>query len=75
MAVGDVTDTDFVDTAFSQSRSVIGTGGTTGGHVNGTILLQNGSNGGVVHFQWAQNTSDAADTTVLAGSYMESILV
>ena len=36
-------------------------------------LVQNWSNAGTFAFQWAQNTSDANVTQVLAGSYMEYI--
>lgn len=68
-------DTDFVDTAFSTSHAVTGAAGTTGGHVFGSLLLVNGTNAGSVTLQWAQNTSDAADTTVLAGSLLNYVRV
>lgn len=75
VAVGGTNDTDFVDTSFGVSHSVTGTGGTTGGHVKLKGLLQNGANAGAITLQWAQNTSDAADTTVLGGSYIERFRV
>ncbi len=34
-----------------------------------------GSNGGNVQLQWAQNTSDASDTKVLAGSWIHAVKV
>jgi len=49
---------------------------TTTGQVNVvefTGTLHNGANAGTFAFQWAQNTSDANVTQVLAGSYMEYI--
>lgn len=42
-----------------------------GGFVIIEGVLHNGANSGTVAFQWAQNTSDASNTTVLAGSYLE----
>jgi len=33
--------------------------------------VTNGSTAGVLQFRWAQNTANASDTTVRAGSYME----
>lgn len=58
-----------VQTAFATSVAVAG-GGTTGGYVEVNGILQNVT-AGVVSFQWAQNTSDASNTTVRAGSYLE----
>lgn len=75
VAVGDTADTDFVDTAFGTEHAVTGTGGTTGGFVNINGLVNVGAAGGVIDFQWAQNTSDAADTTVLAGSHIRWLKV
>lgn len=63
-------DTDFVDVAFATSHPVTGTG-TNGGYVSFELLLQNGTDDGTVAFEWAQNTSDAGDTTVRSGSYLE----
>lgn len=59
-----------VDVAAVGSTSLAGTG-TTGGYVAFDFLWQNGSNAGTWSFQWAQDTSDASNTTVLAGSYLE----
>lgn len=46
---------------------------------NGTFtfngVLQNGANAGTFAFQWAQNTSNASNTTVKAGSYIEYKLI
>lgn len=70
-AVGAATESVIVDTAFGTSHSVTGTSGTTGGYVALSIAVNTGSNAGVVKIQWAQNTSDATDTSVLAGSYLE----
>lgn len=41
--------------------------------IEGTI--QNGANAGDLQVQWAQNTSDAAATNVLKGSYLEYAVV
>ena len=75
VAVGGTSDTDFVDTSFGTTHSVTGTGGTTGGFVQVSGLLNNGANAGTINVQWAQNTSDAADTTVLAGSHIDWLKV
>lgn len=58
------------DNAFGTSHSSTGSGATTG-HCTGTIVLRNGANTGTLAFQWAQNTSDPGNTTVLQGSYFE----
>jgi len=71
VAVGDVNDTDFVDTTLGVSHSVTGTGGTTGGFVLIDARLETGANAGSLIVQWAQDTSDAADTTLLSGSYID----
>lgn len=59
-----------VDVANVATVTLAGSG-TTGGLVTFTYLLHNGSTAGNWSFQWAQGTSTAADTTVLAGSYIE----
>lgn len=59
-----------VQTAFAQSTAITGAG-TTGGFVEINGIVHNGVNGGIVRIQWAQNTLDASNTTVLAGSYLE----
>jgi hypothetical protein len=61
----------FVDTAFSGvDLAVVGTG-TTGGCVLLEGVVHNGANAGNFSFNWAQNTSDAGNTIVRAGSYLE----
>lgn len=48
-------------------------GGLNVGNGSDTIdgIVQNGVNAGTVAFQWAQNASNAAATSVLKGSYIE----
>lgn len=58
------------DIAATASTSVTGTG-TTGGYVTMETIWQNGANAGTWAFQWAQNTANIANTTVLSGSYCE----
>jgi hypothetical protein len=41
------------------------------GWMEDIIVLQNGANAGTFKFRWAQNTTQAINTTVLAGSYLE----
>jgi hypothetical protein len=72
--VGSPTDTNFIDNAFNTSYSALGSGAGQG-IVGFDVLLENGTNAGKVTLQWAQNTSDAGDTSVLAGSYIEVITV
>lgn len=38
-------------------------------------ILQNGVNAGTFSFRWAQNTSDAAATKVLKGSFLEYVTI
>lgn len=59
-----------VDSAYSTSVAVTGAG-TSGGYVQFDGILHNGTTAGEVALQWAQNTADASNTTVLAGSYLE----
>lgn len=56
-----------VSTAYGAGLALVGTG-TTGGYCEGRGILQNGANAGSVAVQWAQNTSDAGNTSVLPGS-------
>ena len=63
--------TSYTDTAFGSLYAPVDGAGGLGGYVQGTMLLQNGANAGNVAFQWSQNTPDAGDTTVLAGSMIE----
>lgn len=60
-----------VDEAYSSADVVILTAGTTGGYVEFKGVILNGSNAGNFAFKWAQNSSDAGNTTVRAGSYIE----
>jgi hypothetical protein len=46
-----------------------------GGYINLKMTIHNGANAGDFEFQWAQNTSDAGNTSVLAGSYLDWRLV
>jgi hypothetical protein len=57
-------------TATGTTISILGTG-TAGGLIefDGIVQKENASNNWV--FQWAQNTSNAGNTIVLAGSYIE----
>ena len=66
---------EFVDVALSVPRAVVGTNSGSDGYVDFRMRLENGANAGTVVLQWAQNTSDAADTTVLAGSHLNYIRV
>lgn len=56
------------EVAYTSSTAVAAGTGTTGGVVEFDMIVQNGVNAGTFGFQWAQNTSDASNTTVLAGS-------
>lgn len=65
------------DTAFDLalasaegSVSLLGAANTEG-FLRVTALLENGANAGTVSFKFAQVTSDASDTTVYAGSFLE----
>lgn len=58
-----------VATAFG-SVSVTGTG-TEGGYIAFEAVIATGANAGDLTFQWAQDTSNAGDSTVLRGSYLE----
>lgn len=50
--------------------------GTSGiGQIRLWGILHNGANAGTVAFAWAQNTSDASNTTVYAGSFIEYSIV
>jgi hypothetical protein len=63
-----------MDTALPGSTSLTGTG-TTGGFVQFMSILHNGANAGYFRLQWAQNTSDAGNTTVLSGSYIDYVTI
>lgn len=59
-----------VETAFGTSRSMVGASGA-GGYIEFDGILQNGVNAGTFSFDWAQNTSDAGNTILGAGSWLE----
>jgi hypothetical protein len=63
-----------VHTSYGAGEAIAGAG-STGGLLSLSGVLHNGVNPGSFAFQWAQNTSDAAATTVLAGSYIEYMVV
>ncbi len=56
------------DTAYSTSHAF---SGLANAWVMIDAVIVNGSNAGNFNFQWAQSTSNAANTTVLKGSYLE----
>ena len=58
-----------VDVAAVGSTSLAGAG-TTGGFLRLEFVWQNGVNAGQWSFRWAQDTSDASNTTVRAGSFL-----
>lgn len=59
-----------VTTSYYSGVAVVGAGGG-GGFALVEAVLHNGANAGNIEFGWAQNTSDAGSTTVLAGSFIE----
>lgn len=62
------------DTAFS-AADIAHTGtGTNGGYIEIEGVVHNGGNADTFSFQWAQNTSSGS-TSVLAGSYLEYMVV
>ena len=54
--------------------TAVGTG-TDGGYIEFDAVVNASSSGGTFSFQWAQNTSDAGNTIVRAGSYLEWQLI
>lgn len=71
IAGGTADTTSTVDAAYSAADiSLIGAG-TTGGYIELDGVIHNGANAGDFVFQWSQDTSNASNTTVLAGSYIE----
>jgi hypothetical protein len=63
-----------VDQAFSASDVAVAGTGTNGGYVEIEGVIHN-LNAGTFAFAWAQNTSDAGNTSVRAGSYIEYMTV
>lgn len=60
--------------SLATTTSILAAGGTQGS-IFANIRLQNGAAGVTFSFQWAQDTSDAGDTTVLAGSFLEYFVI
>jgi hypothetical protein len=59
-----------VDAAFSAADVAMAGTGTNGGYIEWNGIIHN-TNAGTFAFAWAQNTSDAGNTIVRAGSYLE----
>lgn len=59
------------DTAYSAADVQMLSAVATGGWVMIEGIVHNGANAGNLTFQWSQDTSDAGNTSVLAGSYAE----
>lgn len=57
-------------TVFGTSTS-IATASATPGEIEISGIVQVGASGGIISFQWSQNTSTASATTVRAGSFLE----
>ena len=66
---------DGIDDAYAISTTVGVAGVHDGGVIWWNAVITNGTTAGDFGFQWAQGTSDAANTTVLAGSYLEYSIV
>jgi hypothetical protein len=60
-----------VDVAYSSADIVVAGAGTQGGNVYMDGIISNGPNAGDFRFSWAQNNSNAGNTSVLAGSHLE----
>ena len=73
IAGGTADTTSTVDVAYSAADISLAGAGTTGGYIELDGTIHNGANAGDFTFQWAQNMSDASNTTVRAGSYVEWI--
>ena len=71
IAPGTTTHSDIaVDTAYSVADIAVTSGGADGGYVHFQGIIFNGGTAGTFAFQWAQNTSNASNTTVRAGSFL-----
>lgn len=57
------------ETGYTASTSL--PGGTVGGYIEFDLFVANGANAGAFAFQWAQDTSNASNTIVQLGSYIE----
>lgn len=58
-------------TAYDTTGVSLTSTGTNGGYIALAGIIQNGATAGTFDFRWAQNTSDAGNTIVRAGSYLE----
>ncbi len=59
------------EVALPGSTAIAAGTGTTGGYIEEDFIVHNGANDGTFSFDWAQNTSDPGNTSVLAGSSLE----
>lgn len=64
------TDASINGVAYNTAHAITGTA-TGAGHAFFMVIVQNGANTGDFSLRWAQNTSDASNTTVLKGSTLE----
>lgn len=62
-----------VDSTYTAAQGLDGTTGP--GYIAFSGLIHNGINAGTFAFQWSQNVSNAFATTVLAGSYLDYMLI
>lgn len=67
---GTATRVTSVETGLPTTTNSVAGGGTTMGYVEIDCIHHNDADS-TFRFQWAQNTSTAANTSVLAGSYLE----
>lgn len=56
---------------LAYTTTIVLAAGNNGGYLQIEGVLHNGANTGTLALQWAQNSSTASDTTVLAGSTLE----
>jgi len=73
-APGSAVTTGFDLDSLATETSILAASGTQGS-IYANIRLQNGATAALFSFQWAQDTSDAGDTTVLAGSFLEHFVI
>lgn len=72
VAPGDTAESGIAtDTAFSSGDIAVTSGASGTGIITIDASIKNGANAGAFGISWAQNTSDAGDTVVQAGSYLE----
>lgn len=63
-----------VGTTYPTAKTIAGNASTSG-FLEIEFRVDNGPNAGIFAFQWAQNTSDASNTTVGIASYLEYWIV